>query len=52
MERTLFGAWRGVLTGRRLEKDRLRMSSYIHRIQEMAVEMLGFRIENEQLLEV
>jgi hypothetical protein len=53
MEDTWFGTWRGILNGRRQnDVDRSRLHSYIEKIQEIAVEMLGERIQNEQLLEV
>ncbi|CAB4023102.1 separin isoform X2, partial [Paramuricea clavata] len=53
MEETWFGRWRGILSGRRLdETDCSRLHSYVERTQEMAVEILGRRIQNEQLLEV
>ena len=53
MEETWFGRWRGILSGRRLDEiDRSRLHSYVERAQEMAVEILGRRIQNEQLLEV
>ena len=53
MEETWFGGWRGILNGRRMnEVDRSRLRSYVEKIQDMAVEILGRRIQNEQLLEV
>ena len=53
MEETWFEGWRGILNGRRVDKvDRTRLHSYVQKIQEMAVEILGRRIQNEQLLEV
>ena len=53
MEETWFEGWRGILNGRRMDEvDRTRLHSYVQKIQEMAVEILGRRIQNEQLLEV
>lgn len=53
MEGQWFGRWRGLLSGRRIhELDRTRLQSYVNKIQEMAVEIVGKRIQNRQLLEV
>jgi hypothetical protein len=53
MEETWFGRWRGIFNGRRLDElDRSRLHSFVEKIQDMAVEMLSKRIENDQLLEV
>lgn len=53
MEEIWFGRWRGILNGRRLdEADCARLHSYVEKIQQMAIKILGRQIQNEQLLEV